>query len=156
MVADHVAAGCSWKEKFHGEFCKRDDLVLLRPHTFMNESGRSVQAACAFFSVSPEAALIVHDDLETPFGTLRLDWAGGHRGQNGVRSVITHLSGPAFWRLRVGVGRPPAGRRPGDWVLERFDALEEAMLPGIMRAAAGIVDEYVSAPRVVTRVVHPA
>ncbi len=136
-----------WKEKFHGRFLRREEQVFLLPETYMNESGRSVQAATAFFGFLPTETLVVHDDLETPFGTLHLAFAGGHRGNNGVRSVAQHLGTAEFWRLRVGIGRPPTGRKPGDWVLERFSTTEEAELPALVRAAARVITANTSSPR---------
>jgi PTH1 family peptidyl-tRNA hydrolase len=112
MVADQLAGSSGWKEKFHGRLLKVGSITVLKPDTFMNRSGRSVQAAAAFFGLSGDEICVVHDDLETPFGTVQLTWGGGHRGQNGVRSVMQSLGSGDFWRLRVGVGRPPANRSP--------------------------------------------
>jgi PTH1 family peptidyl-tRNA hydrolase len=136
----------AWKEKFHGRFVKDGTRVLLAPETYMNNSGRSVQAAAAFFGISPAGVLVVHDDMETPFGTVSLTRGGGHRGNNGVRSVAQALSGPDFWRLRLGVGRPPRGRRPGDWILERFSPDEEAHLPRMVAVAAQMIRDNVAQP----------
>ncbi|MFW5643605.1 MAG: aminoacyl-tRNA hydrolase [Alkalispirochaeta sp.] len=128
-----------WKEKFHGRFLKRGETVLLMPETFMNHSGRSVQAAATFFSIPPKEILVVHDDMETPFASVAVVTGGGHRGNNGVRSVAQSLGTGDFMRLRVGVGRPPAGRKPGDWILERFTPDEEARLPEVLTSVADIV-----------------
>ncbi|MFA7567156.1 MAG: aminoacyl-tRNA hydrolase [Alkalispirochaeta sp.] len=128
-----------WKEKFHGRFLKEGDRVYLIPHTYMNRSGKSVQAAVKFFNFTPQELLVVHDDMETPFGSVELTFAGGHRGNNGVRSIAQSLGTPDFYRLRIGVGRPPAGRRPGDWILERFSPDEEARLPDIVASAVRII-----------------
>ncbi|MCG8481259.1 MAG: aminoacyl-tRNA hydrolase [Spirochaetales bacterium] len=153
MVADELTSGdgAAWKEKFHGVFLKRRETTLLKPHTFMNRSGQSVQSALSFFALDTTELAVVHDDLETPFGTVALTWGGGHRGNNGVRSVMTQLGDSAFWRLRIGVGRPPERRKPGDWLLERFSPEEEAHLPSIVAAAAAMVGEYRNRPRVVLR-----
>ena len=141
-----TAPDSTWKEKFHGRFLKEGDLVLLKPETFMNRSGRSVQAARDFFGLDPAEVLVVHDDLETPFGSVELAWAGGHRGQNGVRSVTEALGTGEFWRLRIGVGRPPAPRNAADWVLERFASEEEADLPRVLRGAADLVRRAATTP----------
>ena len=141
-----VTPESAWKEKFHGRFLKDGGRVLLLPETYMNNSGRSVQAATAFFNVAPAGVLVVHDDMETPFGTVTLTRGGGHRGNNGVRSVAQALGGPDFWRLRLGVGRPPAARRPGDWILERFTPDEEAQLPGMLSLAAQMIRDYAARP----------
>lgn len=136
-----------WKTKFNGGFVKVGPVVYLQPETYMNRSGNSVQAAAAFFGLSPAEILIVHDDMETDFGTVTMNWAGGHRGNNGVRSVIQSLGTADFWRLRIGVGRPPSGRKPGDWILERFTRDEEALLPDILSKAARAVESRVADPR---------
>ncbi|MDA3949842.1 MAG: aminoacyl-tRNA hydrolase [Spirochaeta sp.] len=136
----------AWKEKFHGRFVKDGNCVLLAPETYMNNSGRSVQAAAAFFGVSPAGILVVHDDMETPFRTVSLTRGGGHRGNNGVRSIAQALGSPDFWRLRLGVGRPPGGRRPGDWILERFTPDEEARLPELIAAAAEMIRDNAAKP----------
>ena len=141
MLAEYLSQDPpeAWKEKFHGRFLKTGSRTLLKPDTFMNNSGRSVQAALSFFSLSPHQMVVVHDDLETAFGSVELAFAGGHRGHNGVRSVTQAIGSGDFWRLRIGVGRPPAGRSPGDWVLERFDAVEEKHLPEILARAARLL-----------------
>jgi PTH1 family peptidyl-tRNA hydrolase len=148
VLSDNSGA---WKSKFHGTFLKRSDVVLLKPDTYVNRSGRSVQSALAFFSYAPEELLIVHDDLETPFGTVSLAWNGGHRGQNGVRSIETALGDPAFWRLRIGIGRPPSGRRVAEWVLQRFSPDEEAHLPRIIDIGAEVLSTARTSPVETTR-----
>ena len=103
--------------------------ILLKPMTFMNESGRSVQAAMAFFKVAARRACIVlHDELDLPFGDVRLKVGGGHAGHNGLRSIIARLGTGDFGRVRVGIGRPPPGFRGevADYVLSSFDAVERA------------------------------
>lgn len=117
----------------------------------MNESGRSVQAAIAFFGIARYEILVVHDDLETAFGTVQLAFDGGHRGNNGVRSIGRTCGGTDFWRLRVGIGRPPAQRNPGDWVLERFSPEEEARLPDVGRLAGTLIRNNVRAPAEATQ-----
>lgn len=135
-----------WKEKFHGTFARAGEVVLLLPGTYMNESGRSVQAAAFFFNIPRDRTVVVHDDLETPFGTVNLVFGGGHRGNNGVRSVEQHLGGRDFWRLRVGIGRPPADRKAAAWVLERFSPHEEARLPEIQRLSARVLRDAIAGP----------
>ncbi|MFW5695191.1 MAG: aminoacyl-tRNA hydrolase [Alkalispirochaeta sp.] len=138
----------AWKEKFHGRFLKEGTLTLLKPETYMNHSGRSIQAARAFFGLEPAEIVVVHDDVETAFGTVELSWDGGHRGQNGVRSAIQALGTGSFWRVRIGVGRPPSTRKPADWVLERFSPQEEAELPAILANTARIVRDAAIRPSV--------
>ena len=130
MVADELAQrhGGSWRSKFSGEVADvRLDgarLALLRPQTFMNESGRSVSAAVRFYKVEPEAVLAVHDEVDLELGRMQLRLGGGLAGHNGLRSLTQHLKTPEFLRLRIGVGRPERGdpRPVADWVLSPFDA----------------------------------
>lgn len=131
----------SWRDKFHGDFARatlgKDDVALLRPMTYMNDSGRSVQAAMTFFRVPEARLLVVHDELDLPFGTLRLKEGGGHAGHNGLRSIFEHLGSGDFHRLRVGIGRPPRGwsAEVADWVLSDFSAEERAELPAVVTKA---------------------
>jgi PTH1 family peptidyl-tRNA hydrolase len=108
-------------------------LVLLEPQTFMNLSGQSVSQARSFFNVENADILVVHDELDLPFGTLRLKVGGGHAGHNGLRSIVAELGTPEFARLRVGIGRPPPGKQPVvDWVLQDFGPGERPWLPDLV------------------------
>jgi peptidyl-tRNA hydrolase, PTH1 family len=137
----------SWRDKFHGDFSRailgKTEVALLRPMTFMNDSGRSVRAAMSFFHLPVSDLLVVHDELDLPFGTLRLKEAGGHAGHNGLRSIFEHVGNGDFHRMRVGIGRPPAGwnAEMADWVLSDFSAAERAALPDVVgRAVKALVD----------------
>ena len=103
-------------------------VALLKPETFMNESGRSVGAAARFFKVEPDAILVVHDEIDLERGRLQARRGGGLAGHNGLRSVAAHLGTPEFLRLRVGVGRPGRGdpRRPADYLLSNFTPEDDA------------------------------
>jgi PTH1 family peptidyl-tRNA hydrolase len=128
MVADELARrlGGSWRAKFSGDLAEvRMDglrLALLKPQTFMNESGRSVGAAARFFKVEPDDLLVVHDEVDLEPGRLQARLGGGLAGHNGLRSVAQHLGTPEFGRLRIGVGRPERGdpRPVADFVLSEF------------------------------------
>jgi PTH1 family peptidyl-tRNA hydrolase len=148
MVADRLAAS-DWKEKFSGVFSKGtiggEDVVVLKPMTFMNESGKSVQAAVAFLKVDiKKDLLVVHDELDLEFGDVRLKVGGGHAGQNGIRSIIAAL-GPDFARVRVGIGRPPAGFRGevADYVLSNFDAVDAANFPDAIAKATDATKKWI-------------
>jgi PTH1 family peptidyl-tRNA hydrolase len=129
MVADELARrhGGSWRSKFSGEVADvRVDgarLALLKPQTYMNESGRSVAAAAKFYKVDPGDLLAVHDEVDLDLGRMQARLGGGLAGHNGLRSLASALKTPEFLRLRIGVGRPERGdRRPvSDWVLSPFD-----------------------------------
>ncbi len=134
MVVDELARrhGGSWRSKFSGQLAEirieGHKLALLKPETYMNESGRSVGAAASFFKVDPDAILVVHDESDLEHGRLQLRLGGGLAGHNGLRSVAQHLKTQDFLRLRVGVGRPERGdpRPLADWVLSDFEPHEDA------------------------------
>src|SRR4051794_21619353 len=134
MVVDELARrhGGSWKSKFNGQLSElRVDghkLALLKPETYMNESGRSVAAAAAFFKVAPDAVLVVHDEGDFDLGRLELKFGGGLGGHNGLRSIAQHLKTPDFLRLRMGAGGPERGdpRPLADYVLATFEPHDDA------------------------------
>src|SRR5438309_4829420 len=134
MVVDELARrhGASWREKFAGRLAElRIDghrVALLKPETFMNDSGRSVAAARKFFKLEPDAILVVHDEVDLESGRLQARLGGGLAGHNGLRSVASHLKTPDFLRLRVGVGRPGRGdpRPVADYVLSDFEPADDA------------------------------
>ena len=132
----------SWQTKFHAQFIKQMSYVLLKPQTFMNESGVSVQEASKFFGIAPADILVVHDDIELPFGEVRRQLGGGMGGHNGLRSVRQHLGTEAFGRLRVGVGRPAGGMQVADYVLARFSPLEEKQMENILDCAVESALQY--------------
>jgi peptidyl-tRNA hydrolase, PTH1 family len=117
----------SWRSKFSGQLAEvrlgELRLALLKPETYMNESGRSIGAAVRFFKVDPAALLVVHDDVDLEEGRLQARLGGGLAGHNGLRSIAQVLGSQAFLRLRVGVGRPGRGdrRSVADYVLAPFD-----------------------------------
>src|SRR3954465_10294620 len=134
MVLDELARrhGGSWRSKFSGSLAEvRLDghrVALLKPETYMNESGRSVAAAASFFKVEPDAILVVHDEGDFDLGRLQARKGGGLGGHNGLRSIAAHLGTPDFMRLRIGVGRPERGDRRSlaDFVLSDFEPPDDA------------------------------
>jgi peptidyl-tRNA hydrolase, PTH1 family len=146
MVVDELGRryGASWKGKFNGRLAevRVDDhrVGLLKPETFMNDSGRSVNAAARFFKLEPDAILVVHDEIDLDRGRLQARRGGGLAGHNGLRSVAAHLKTPDFLRLRVGVGRPERGdrRKPADYVLSNFDPADD--VPTLVSRAADAVE----------------
>jgi len=104
--------------------------VLLKPQTFMNDSGASVAPASRWYKIGPERVVVVYDDLDLPFGKIRLRPGGSSGGHNGIRSIIAELGRQDFARVRVGIGRPSQGD-PVDYVLNAFDADQAPYLPDI-------------------------
>ena len=145
MVVDELARrrDASWTSKFNGRLAEvRLDghrVGLLKPETWMNESGRSVNAAARFFKLEPDAILVVHDEIDLEPGRLQARKGGGLAGHNGLRSIAAHLKSPEFLRLRVGVGRPGRGdpRKPADYVLSNF-ALDDDAESIVSRAADAV------------------
>jgi peptidyl-tRNA hydrolase, PTH1 family len=133
LVVDELARRLDgrWREKFSGRLAEvRLDglrLALLKPETFMNDSGRSVAAAARFFKVEPESLLVVHDDVDLEAGRLQARSGGGLAGHNGLRSLAQALGTREFLRLRIGVGRPGRGdpRSVADYVLSPFGTEED-------------------------------
>src|SRR6266566_8377765 len=134
MVVDELARrhDGAWRAKFSGQLAEvRIDghkVALLKPETYMNESGRSVQAAARFFKVEPDAILVVHDEGDLDLGRLQARRGGGLAGHNGLKSIAQHLKTQDFLRLRVGVGRPERGdpRPLADYVLSDFEPADDA------------------------------
>ena len=134
MVLDELARrhGVSWKSKISGQLAEvRLDghrVALLKPETYMNESGRSVAAAARFYKLEPDAILVVHDEGDFDLGRLQARKGGGLAGHNGLRSIAQHLKTPEFMRLRIGVGRPARGdpRPLADYLLSDFTPDQDA------------------------------
>jgi PTH1 family peptidyl-tRNA hydrolase len=152
MAVDELATRVSppprFSKKFSGAFAQAAigarTCHLLRPETFMNDSGRSVRAAQEFFRVDPRDVVILHDELDVPFGDVRVKLGGGHAGHNGLRSVMAHLGTGDFVRVRIGIGRPPAAANVVDYVLSTFSPAERAALPEMVRDAADAVVQLVT------------
>jgi PTH1 family peptidyl-tRNA hydrolase len=146
LIVDELARrhDGQWRAKFNGRLAEvRIDghkVALLKPETFMNDSGRAVKAAMRFFKLEPDTVLVVHDESDLDFGRLQARLGGGTAGHNGVRSVEQHLGTPEFLRLRVGVGRPGRGdpRPLADWVLSDFTPDEDP--DRLVRDAADAVE----------------
>ncbi len=119
-------------------------IVLAKPQTYMNLSGQSVAALLRFYKIPREQLLVIHDDLDLPFGTLRLRPGGGPGGQKGVGSIIQQLGTQDFARLRLGIGRPPGRMDPADYVLHDFAKDEQEFLPVILKQAADAAQVWVT------------
>jgi peptidyl-tRNA hydrolase, PTH1 family len=145
VVVDEVAArhGGSWRSKFSGKLAElrisERRVALLKPETYMNESGRSIAAAARFFKCPAGSLLVVHDDVDLVEGRLQARPGGGLAGHNGLRSIAQSMGSPDFLRLRIGVGRPGRGdcRSVADYVLSDFGP-ETDVRPLVERAAAAV------------------
>ncbi len=146
LVVDALARSLRFdlsQEKYHALVGKGrigdEEVLLAKPQTYMNESGRSVGSILRFTYAKPADLIVVHDELDLPLGAVRVKSGGGHGGHNGLRSIIEHLGSPDFIRVRVGVGRPEPGRDAADYVLSTFTPDERAVAEEAFgRAAAAI------------------
>jgi len=120
-------------------------LILAKPQTYMNLSGQAVVPLMRFYKIPIENLLVIHDDLDLPFGTLRLRPSGGTGGQKGMESIVEKLGTRDFARLRVGIGRPPGRMDPADFVLHDFDPDQEAFLPVIRQNAVDAIRRFINA-----------
>jgi peptidyl-tRNA hydrolase, PTH1 family len=119
-------------------------VVLMRARTFMNESGGPVKQLASFYKVPPERVVAVHDELDLPFDTMRVKLGGGDNGHNGLRSMRSSLGTGDFYRVRVGIGRPPGRQDVADFVLSGYSAAERKVLPLQVATAADAVESLVS------------
>lgn len=149
MVVDELARRASAAFKSHKTNARVAEgriapggprLVLAKPNTYMNVSGGPVAQLVRFYSLEPDRLIVVHDELDIPFDTIKLKSGGGHGGHNGVRDIASALRSPEFARVRVGVGRPPGRTEAADHVLSPFTAAERSVLPSLISDAADAVE----------------
>jgi len=144
-LARRIGAGTFRKDR-DAEFVRGviqdTEVVLVKPTTFMNRSGEAVGRIARFFQIPRDRIVAVHDELDIPFGALRVKLGGGDAGHNGLRSLSQHLGGPGYFRVRVGIGRPshPA-IEVADWVLGSFTSAERKDLEEFVGAAVEVVEE---------------
>ncbi len=117
-----------------------ESVLFACPQTYMNLSGESVAKAASFFRVDPAGILVIHDELDLPFGTIRVKKGGGVAGHKGLKSIVQALGDPGFIRIRFGIGRPSGRRSVVDYVLSRFDKEEEDALPSYLEELADVVE----------------
>lgn len=140
LILDRILArvGGNWQgRKFDAEWARASllgqDCLFLKPQTFMNLSGRSVAPALRFYKLEAQDLVVLHDDIDVPFGKVKTRMGGGHGGHNGIRSILGELSAENFARLKLGVGRPSPGQAGVvDWVLTDFSLAELAEIQGQM------------------------
>lgn len=145
MVLDSLleSYGSNWKEKFKGEYSSFSDGYLLKPMTFMNLSGESVQKASKFFKVTPGLTLVIHDELDLPFGTIALKNGGGLAGHNGLKSIAQHYGTNDFLRLRIGIGRPEHGD-VSNYVLSRFSSEDQVNLDKVINGSVDAIKDVIN------------
>ncbi len=128
--------------KFHGLTARGQlhghEVLLLKPQTFMNVSGRSVGALAQFYKIEPAEMLVAHDELDLPPGVARLKMGGGHGGHNGLKDIIAHLGSRDFWRLRIGIGHPGDRAEVVNYVLNDPRSEERELIDTAMQQAQGI------------------
>lgn len=134
--------------KFHGEAGRvrigKQDVLLLKPDTFMNRSGQAVGALAQFYKLKPEQLLIAHDELDLAAGTVRLKLGGGHGGHNGLRDIHRQLGGDGYRRLRIGIGHPGDRDKVLGYVLGRPNRDDEAAIAQGLARAAQAVDTWLN------------
>lgn len=142
MTADSIVARHNlgaWRTKFQGQLAQGqlagDKVVVLKPSTFMNESGRSVSEAMSFYKLELDDVIVFYDEIELAPGKVRVKKGGGHAGHNGIRSLVAH-SGEAFWRVRMGVGHPGQKDRVSGYVLQDFAKADETWVTALCEASA--------------------
>ena len=120
--------------------------ILASPNVFMNDSGRAVGSLRSYYKVDLEDLLVLHDDIDLAFGRLRVQKAGGSGGHNGIRSLEQHLGTKEFWRLKLGVGRPPGNQDAAEHVLKRFTKAERPEVELMVDDAADVVVKWLENP----------
>lgn len=144
MAADAVADAygfASWKLKYKGEMSegsiKGAKVILIKPQTYMNLSGESVQAAAKFYKIPPEQIIVFYDEVELPSGKMKVKQGGGHAGHNGLRSLDECLPANNYWRVRLGVGRPPHKDMDlADYVLGNFSSEDMGWVENLTKVVA--------------------
>lgn len=139
MAIDQIASGGNFSSKFQSEVMSvtlaGEKCILLKPQTFMNLSGKAVQAAMAFYKIPPAQLVVLHDELDLPLGKIRIKLGGGANGHNGLKD-IDQMIGPNYWRIRLGIGHPGMKEQVHGHVLGRFTAEERTEADKVNQAVA--------------------
>ena len=143
MAADAMAADYgfpAWRAKFQGLFAEGkiadQKVILLKPTTYMNNSGQSVKAASQFYKIKPDRIVILHDELDIEPGKVKVKLGGGNAGHNGLKSIQAHLGTPDFWRVRLGIGHPGDRDKVHSYVLKDFGKVEHVWLLPLLAAVS--------------------
>jgi len=126
-----------------GRICN-EKIILAKPMTFMNRSGKAVRSLKNFYKIQPNRILVIHDDMDLPFGSIRLRSSGGSGGQRGMQSIISAIGTQDFARLRVGIDRPPGRMDPMDYVLKPFSRKDQSELDFVLNAIVSAVEMLLS------------
>lgn len=140
QILSYKYPNSSFQKKFNGELSNLGSIKLLKPLTYMNESGRSVGAAVSYFNLKPEEILVVHDDLELAYGEIKTQKGGGLKGHNGLKSIKSSIGSNDFYRLRFGIGRPKHGS-VSSFVLSAFSKDESIALPIFLEESSKAIDK---------------
>jgi PTH1 family peptidyl-tRNA hydrolase len=140
LVTDELASrmGGKWKQSRSGR------AVLGRPHGYMNDSGGPVSSLLRFYKADPDRLIVVHDEIDLPYGDIRVKFGGGDNGHNGLKSVRKSLGTGDYYRVRLGVGRPPGRQEPASWVLKPFPTAERRELDLHVGRAADAVESLIT------------
>jgi len=142
-LVDDLGARDISKTSFHGKLYRVANSLFLKPTTFMNLSGKSLQTVKHFFKIELEDIVVIHDDIDLPFGAVRFKKGGGHGGHNGLRSIDSHIS-KEYIRVRIGVGKPEHKSQVADYVLHDFNVEEEKVLEALLNHIANACKLLVS------------
>ena len=121
-----------------------EKVLIAKPQTFMNLTGEALGPLFSFLDIEIEDVIVVHDDLDLDFGRIKIKAGGGHGGHNGIRSIIPHIGGKDFIRVRVGIGKPPKGWDISNYVLNQFSSEEKKDLDDLLERAADAVEMIIS------------
>ena len=145
--AQELGASFKTDSKFHGllvhTHIQGNEVWLLKPHTFMNVSGRAVGALAQFYKILPNEILVVHDELDLPPGSAKLKLGGGHGGHNGLKDIIAHLGTKDFWRLRIGIGHPGDRSEVVNFVLNSPRKEEQLLIDEAMQRGQNVAALFI-------------
>jgi peptidyl-tRNA hydrolase, PTH1 family len=151
IIADRLAADLNstgFRSRFSAEYCRvtlmEKDLLIIKPITFMNNSGNSVAKFFNYYKNDIDGILVLHDDLDIEFGTIKFKSGGSSGGHNGLESIIRSIGNDKFDRLRFGIGRPVTDQDPADYVLNKFNRNESKELDCLIERSLDSIREYVS------------
>ncbi|ALC05372.1 Peptidyl-tRNA hydrolase 1 [Corynebacterium deserti GIMN1.010] len=141
-LASRNFAQFSVHKKSNTEIAQLPGMILAKPRSFMNLSGTPIRALCDFFKIAPANIIVVHDELELDFAQVKLRQGGGDHGHNGLKSTSQSLGTKDYWKLSVGIGRPPGRMDPASFVLKPFSKQELADVPIMAADAADLVEKH--------------